>query len=471
MDDLNAGNQFGGYKLLGKLGKGGMGKVYKAKDIGFDRVVAIKITETLENVSEDDIRRFEAEAHAMKNLDHQNITPVYNYGLIEDRQYIAMKFVQGKTMADIISSKKLKVKEIIDLAKQVARALLFAHSHKIVHRDVKPSNIMIQPDGHLYLGDFGISYALNQARFTKVGMAMGTPEYMSPEQCQGLKLNTRSDIYAFGVMLYELCTGLPPFTGDKPLSIAYKHVHEELPLSPDIIKMFPTGIFRIVEDCLQKDPSRRPSDMGIILDDLDKLPQGNPSQVLSTAHLKELKSILAKRSLSSLSSPNKVAPFLTASHLKFLWLSFGLLLIWNLYAHFSSTPKTPQLFVKNIHYISPVSGDTIKLNSISNIKWKHRETKGYMRLELILSRDYLIQGLGIKWKRQEKDAPPPARIILKANSEQKRQLKMSQVKNTQYFAFHPMVSNKFEIQLPGSERFTRNPHIIQELILLGVPFQ
>lgn len=459
MEDLKTGTEFGGYKLKGKLGKGGMGNVYKALDVGFDRIIAIKITEALEKVSEDDIRRFEAEAHAMKNLEHQNITPVYNYGIVQDRQYIAMKFVQGKTLAELLNQKSLKEHQIVDFSKQIARALLYAHSNNIVHRDVKPSNIMVQPDGHLYLGDFGISYALNQDRLTKVGMAMGTPEYMSPEQCQGLKLDTRTDIYAFGIILYELCTGMPPFTGDKPLAIAYKHVHEEIEFPANLSEKIPEKILEVIEACLQKDPKNRPQKMSQVLDALDQV---------NTKELKPRAKTLRPQTIARPKHP-KPATGSSSIHIVILYVLLSAALLWNLYltqtkGSFESSP-----FVEDIHFETPNSEQPISIDSIQQFDWKQRATQGYLRLKVHLPQPMLVSGVGMQWERAKQDAPPPARVYIEAQEGDKRVLKTKKLKSTQFFKFNPFVSDHFEIQIPSSERFVSNSHILSQLKVIAQP--
>lgn len=460
MSDLKMGTDFGGYKLQSKLGKGGMGNVYKALDVGFDRVLAIKITEALEYVSEDDIRRFEAEAHAMKNLEHQNITPVYNYGIVNDRQYIAMKFVQGMTLAEVLNKKRPDISTLIDYTKQISRALLYAHQHNIVHRDVKPSNIMVQPDGHLYLGDFGISYALKQERLTKVGMAMGTPEYMSPEQCQGLKIDTRTDIYAFGVILYELITGLPPFTGDKPLAIAYKHVHEEVQYPTKITDKVPTKILELIEACLQKEPSARPQKMSIVLDQLD--------QVDLKVVPKKIKPLKSKTSTTTTTIKNLGKS--QSPSLKLFLLAFILILGVNLYLITQNTPNNNSPFINEFKFMTPKANQHRSHDSLQYFEWTHRATKGHLRINIILPKETLITGLGMKWSRANTTAPPPGRIFIEGHEGESRLLKPKNVNYLQFFSFDPMLVNNFEIQLPTSERFKANPHILSDLKIIGSPF-
>ena len=263
--------EFGPYLVIGKLGQGGMGKVYLAVERAYDRRVALKITDPVADLSAEELRRFEAEANSMKQLTHQNIIQVYAYGIIGNRQYIAMRLVDGPTLREKIrKGGRLEAPQVVDFAKQIARGLLFAHRKGVVHRDVKPSNILIDEDDRLVISDFGISYRMDGGeRLTSPGMAMGTPEYMSPEQCQGGKITELSDLYSFGIILYEMIAGEPPFTGPNPMSTAYKQVHDAPPALSEIRSGFPAQLSEIVSRCLAKEPDRRYQAMGEVLKALD----------------------------------------------------------------------------------------------------------------------------------------------------------------------------------------------------------
>lgn len=258
------------YELLGVLGQGGMGHVYKAKDIRLDRIVALKVLESTSN--QESISRFKLEAQAMKELDHQNIVHVFDFGEHKKELFIAMTYVEGKALSDVLRNKsKLDFSAIELIAKQIARALLFAHSKGIVHRDVKPSNIMLTHDNRVYLMDFGISYVREkeQERLTMTGMTMGTPEYMSPEQCRGDTVGEQSDIYSLGVILYEMTCGQLPFTGSKPIEIAMKHVQEQPPAPETFRPGTPASISKFILKCLQKKPEDRFKNMEDFLDGFD----------------------------------------------------------------------------------------------------------------------------------------------------------------------------------------------------------
>ena len=260
------------YELLGTLGKGGMGYVYKALDKRLNREVAFKILDSTSDVEA--IKRFYLEAQAMKELDHQNIVHVFDFGQQGNQLFISMTYVQGISLAEILQNKsKLSFEAIEVIIKQIARGLLYAHSKGIVHRDVKPSNIMLTRDNRVYIMDFGISYIqeMEKERLTRTGMTMGTPEYMSPEQCHGDEVTLQSDIYSMGVILYEMTCGRLPFEGRRPVEIALKHVQEPPP-APELFREdIPAGLSELILKCLKKKLNERFHDMQEFLDECDQV--------------------------------------------------------------------------------------------------------------------------------------------------------------------------------------------------------
>jgi serine/threonine protein kinase len=274
------------YDLLGTLGKGGMGNVYKALDKRLKSEVAFKILDA--SSDEEAIKRFYMEAQAMKELDHQNIVHVFDFGQQGNQLFIAMTYVQGISLAEVLQNKsKLSFEAIEVIIKQIARGLLYAHSKGIVHRDVKPSNIMLTRDNRVYIMDFGISYIqeMEKERLTRTGMTMGTPEYMSPEQCHGDEVTLQSDIYSMGVILFEMTCGRLPFEGNRPVEIALKHVQEPPP-SPELFREdIPIGLSELILKCLKKKLNERFHDMQEFLDECDQVfPQHDtPHQTPSLA--------------------------------------------------------------------------------------------------------------------------------------------------------------------------------------------
>ena len=217
--------QLGRYEVTGELGQGAMGIVYKARDPLIDRVVAIKTINlglALDEKEEYE-ERFYQEAKAAGRLNHPNIVTIYDVGRTGDVAYIAMEFLQGRELRDIMNDVgKLPVDQTLDIVAQAALGLAYAHEHDIVHRDVKPSNIMVIRDGLVKITDFGIARMASSSVRTQTGMVLGSPKYMSPEQVMGKAIDQRSDIFSLGVMLYEMLTGQPPFKGENVNAIMYQ---------------------------------------------------------------------------------------------------------------------------------------------------------------------------------------------------------------------------------------------------------
>ncbi len=237
-------SQLGRYEVVSELGQGAMGVVYKAKDPLIDREVAIKtinLSLALDEKEEYE-GRFYQEAKAAGRLNHPNIVTIYDVGKSGDVAYIAMEFLQGRELRDIMNDVGLlPVDQVLDVATQVAQGLAYAHEHDIVHRDVKPSNIMVVRDGYVKITDFGIARMASSAVRTQTGMVLGSPKYMSPEQVVGKTIDQRSDIFSLGVMLYEMLTGKPPFNGENVNAIMYQTLNAvpapPSTLNPDVPEM------------------------------------------------------------------------------------------------------------------------------------------------------------------------------------------------------------------------------------------
>lgn len=218
-------SKVGRYEVVGELGQGAMGVVYKAKDPLIDRIVAIKTINlglALEEKEEYE-SRFYQEAKAAGRLSHPCIVTIYDVGKSGDVAYIAMEFLDGRELRDVLNeSQRLPLDQVINIVAQVAQGLAYAHEKGIVHRDVKPSNIMVAQDGHAKITDFGIARMASAAVRTQTGMVLGSPKYMSPEQVMGRQTDQRSDIFSLGVVLYEMLTGQAPFTGENINAIMYQ---------------------------------------------------------------------------------------------------------------------------------------------------------------------------------------------------------------------------------------------------------
>lgn len=317
------------YEILDLLGKGGMGFVYKALDKKLNREVALKVLNTSSDA--ESVKRFYFEAQAMKELDHQNIVHVFDFGKQANQLFIAMTYVKGTSLANVLQNRKELDFEAIELiGKQVARGLLYAHSKGVIHRDIKPSNIMITQDNRVYIMDFGISYIqeMEKERLTMTGMTMGTPEYMSPEQCHGDEITIQSDIYSLGVILFEMTCGRLPFIGNKPIEIAIKHVQEQPPVPESIRSDVPEELSYLILKCLKKNMNERYRDMQELLDALDFVfPKKGMTTKSNILHHKK-KAPLISQHQSFLSSASKISSEIKRKKLMILGsLIFPLLII------------------------------------------------------------------------------------------------------------------------------------------------
>ncbi|MBI3903232.1 MAG: serine/threonine protein kinase [Nitrosomonadales bacterium] len=252
--------QLGRYEIISELGQGAMGVVYKARDPLIDRILAIKTISL--NLALDEREEYEArfyqEAKAAGRLSHPNIVTVYDLGKTEEVAYIAMEFLQGRELRDILDDgQQLSVDQVLDIVAQVGQGLAYAHEHGIVHRDVKPSNIMVTRDGHVKITDFGIARMASSSVRTQTGMILGSPKYMSPEQVMGKKIDQRSDIFSLGVMLYEMLTSQPPFAGENINAIMFQTVNAVPPPPSSLNPVVPDMLNFIIAKALAKNVDER----------------------------------------------------------------------------------------------------------------------------------------------------------------------------------------------------------------------
>jgi serine/threonine-protein kinase len=273
------------YELSKRIGRGGMADVFLARDVLLDRLVAIKVLFPEFATDPNFVERFRREAQAAANLSHPNIVNVYDWGKYSGTYFIAMEYVEGRTLADILrSNKRVTSKQAAEIASEVAAALGFAHEAGLVHRDIKPANILIGSNGQVKVADFGIARAMNAAaesHLTQAGAVMGTATYFSPEQAQGAQPDPRSDLYSLGIVMYEMVAGRPPFTGENPVSIAYKQVHDPPQPLNQLVADVPRAYEAIVAKLLAKDPKVRYATANALRDDLRRFRNGE--QVLALA--------------------------------------------------------------------------------------------------------------------------------------------------------------------------------------------
>jgi serine/threonine-protein kinase len=259
----------GRYKLEAKLGSGGMSTVYLARDTTLDRPVAVKVMHREMSEQADQLQRFRQEARAVAKLSHPNVVAVIDAGEDGGHPYIVFEYVEGETLKQRINRiGALGAQEALAYAIEVGRGLAVAHARNLVHRDIKPQNVLIDSEGRAKLTDFGISRQLEQDGMTATGRVLGTTDYVSPEQAMGHAVDQRSDVYSLGVVLYEMLTGQVPFHADSQVGVAMKHVNEEL---PDVQQRRPelsAAAAMAVERATTKDPNDRYQNVGEMIDDL-----------------------------------------------------------------------------------------------------------------------------------------------------------------------------------------------------------
>lgn len=250
------------YRLDQRLAQGGMGEVWRGWDIQLNRDVAIKALRSDVTNAEAKLMRLRAEAHNSANLAHPNIAALFEYYENDGIGFLIMEYVPSKSLADLFHERgAMPATELLPILIQTARGLFVAHSHGVIHRDVKPANIMVSSTGEVKITDFGVSYSTNQGQITQDGMVVGTAQYISPEQAQGKQATPQSDIYSLGVVAYEGLAGHRPFTGATAVDIAAAHVNTPVPPLPDSIDI---QLREFVMSMLAKDPLDRPKDALVV---------------------------------------------------------------------------------------------------------------------------------------------------------------------------------------------------------------
>ncbi|MGH9714654.1 MAG: protein kinase domain-containing protein [Candidatus Acidiferrales bacterium] len=269
---LLPGSDFGTrYRIEGLLGQGGMGRVYKAYDKDLDRTVALKVVRQGVMGEVDALKRFKQELVLASKISHKNILRIHDMGEVGDTKFITMAYVEGQDLHGILhDNPKLPLDRILRYATQLAEALAAAHAEGVVHRDLKPQNILVNKEDQIFVSDFGLAKSFEEGAIgmTRTGAFLGTPRYMSPEQVEGKPADQRSDLYAYGLMLYEMVTGDVPFTGETTLKVMYQRIQEK-PKSPKLVNpSLPNWLVRIIMRCLEKDPAARYQSAYEILADL-----------------------------------------------------------------------------------------------------------------------------------------------------------------------------------------------------------
>ena len=272
------------YELGESIGRGGMATIYRGRDKRMERVVAIKVLREVYSTDPKFVTRFQREAKAASALQHPNIVQVYDYGQTDGNYFIVMELVEGTDLRRYLRSRGvLAVDRAIIIAHDVALGLGAAHRRGIVHRDVKPQNVLVGRDGSIKLTDFGIASVykdINAERLTTTGMTLGTVQYYAPEQAQGEIVNPAADVYALGIVMYEMLTGRPPFDGDTPVAVAMQHI-QDIPTPPTYLNPnIPPALEEIIMRCLEKDPEKRFRDGSTLARALELLGEAEGNEIL-----------------------------------------------------------------------------------------------------------------------------------------------------------------------------------------------
>jgi eukaryotic-like serine/threonine-protein kinase len=275
----------GRYEVISKLGSGGMAIVYRAKDTVLSRTVTVKVLREQFASDEDFTKRFRREAQAVASLSHPNIVSVYDVGKDDEQEYIVMEFVDGQNLKEFIKEHApLQVEQAVDIASQICDALDHAHKHQIIHRDIKPHNILLTADGRAKVTDFGIARAVSAATVTHTGTIVGSVHYFSPEQARGELTNEQSDLYSLGIILYEMVTGTLPYDGESPISIALKHMNEQPKAPSSINPAVPKNMEQVILRAISKAPECRYANAKELKQDLERVAKGLSAMPYKPVH-------------------------------------------------------------------------------------------------------------------------------------------------------------------------------------------
>jgi serine/threonine protein kinase len=372
--DLTTGCTFAGrYQIIEELGKGGMGRVYKVFDTKIKEKIALKLIKPEIASDRETIGRFSNELRLARKISHRNVCRMFDLGESEGAHFITMEYVHGEDLKSMIRmSTGLTIGTVLSIGKQVCDGLAEAHSLGVVHRDLKPQNIMIDKGGNAKIMDFGIARSVREKGITGASVMIGTPEYMSPEQVEGKEADQRSDIYSLGIILYEMLTAHVPFEGDTPLAIAVKH-KTEVPRDPKLVNaQIPEDLSRVVLKCLEKDKEKRYQSVDELNLELEKIEKCIPTteRVMTGRKPFTSKEITVKFSLKKLLVPGLVTAVLIIT---------AIIVIWRVFPHKAAAPSKSVKHsiavlpfedlspTKDHEYLCDGIAETL-INSLSNIK-------------------------------------------------------------------------------------------------------
>jgi serine/threonine protein kinase len=303
------GQKLGPYHILEMIGRGGMATIYKAYQPSTDRLVAVKVL--LDSRTEDPhvVRRFEHEAHVIAGLEHRHIVPVYDFGQEKDLLYLVMRYMRAGTVSDLLRRGSLTPADAACILQDVAAALDYAHQQGVIHRDIKPNNILVDAQGHSHLTDFGLAKVLGESlELTRSGASIGTPAYMAPEQVADDPISPRTDIYALGVMLYEMTTGVLPFSSDSPMATALMHLQHTLRPAREINPMISIEVEAVIQRAMEKRPEKRFGSAGEMATALTQAAGGvsRPGMIAgdNVVHRSELSTLAPVPALQAIPQPD-----------------------------------------------------------------------------------------------------------------------------------------------------------------------
>lgn len=392
---MNGKRTYGGrYEVIEPVGSGGMAEVYRARDELLGREVAIKVLSERFSRDPSFVERFRREAQRAANLSHPNIVGLYDYGSDGDTYFIVMEYIEGRTLAEVIAANgALMPERAAEIAADVGAALQRAHGANIVHRDIKPGNIMLTSSGQTKVTDFGIARAVggdHDATMTQTGMVIGTAAYLSPEQAQGEPVDARSDIYALGCVLYESLTGSTPFTGDTPLSIAYKHVREEPTPPSRLNRDVPSDLDAIVMKAMAKEPGARYNSADEMRADIDRFLNGQ--RVLAAGRTAAQTSVMAGSGTQVMRQTEVMYDDETEERSPwfYIWITLAILLVAGIAAFFLAN--------------SLLGGETV-------------EVPGVVGLSESEARDVLDEA-GLEWEIERRASGKPEGEVLEQDPEE-----------------------------------------------------
>jgi len=322
-EELTRGTTFANrYEIIEELGKGGMGKVYRVEDTELKQEIALKLIKPEISADKKTIERFRNELKIARNIRHKNVCGMYDLGEKEGAYFITMEYIRGEDLKNLIRKiGQLSAGQAITITKQVCDGLSEAHRLDVVHRDLKPQNIMIDTNGDARIMDFGIARSLEAKGITGAGVMIGTPEYMSPEQVEGKDVDQRSDIYSLGIILYEMATGRVPFEGDTPFTVGVKH-KSEIPKDPkELNTQIPEDLNSVIMRCLEKDKEKRYQNVEEVRSELANIEKGIPTTERTTPERKPLTSreITLQFNLKKLLFPAFVVGALVIAVVMVIW--------------------------------------------------------------------------------------------------------------------------------------------------------